>query len=163
MANSKKISTKYKYRYPTRKRSKLKPYQTLPFSKIIITIIILSIIAVFLALTLALIFKPENQVKLKISGLVSDYYENFLYQESVNPDNSPSIDQPNKDLLKYEEYGFTPVLLRQIIFQNHKELTDDDYFILDYCDENNTSVKYFPESPYTKTSYHTEITYSCNF
>lgn len=146
-----------------KKSSKLKPYQALPFPKIIIVIIVIAIFLVFLALLLALIFKPENQVKLKISNLSSSYYENFLYKESVNPEGAPSIEQPNSDLIRYTEQGFAPVLLRQLIFQDHEELTSDDYYILEYCDENNTYVQFYPEAPYTKTSYRTETTYSCNF
>lgn len=133
-----------------------------PFKKIIIVIICLSMIAVALAVAIPLIFSEENLTKEKLNHLAEDYYENYLYEGFINSDKT------NKDNLEeamkvYAERGFSHILLRQILLHESYKDSEDAKFLRESCDENRTIIKFFPESPYTKESYRTEITYSCNF
>ena len=144
----------------TPKRQKAKTSS--PFKKIIIVIICLAMVSVALAVALPLIFSEENLTKQKLNFLAEDYYENHLYEDFIN---SGKVDKNNlEDAMKiYSERGFTHILLRQILLHESYKDSDDAKFLRESCDENRTIIQFFPESPYTKKSYHTKITYSCNF
>ena len=128
---------------------------------IIFIIITAAMIAVIVSVVCIFLFKPENTVKAKISELSSDYYENYLYQ-SLDP-NSLSSEEFSKSMQKYEKTGLTITTLRQILLYDHKKNAKDAPFLKKYCDEDSTYIKYYPEYPYSKTSYRTEYTYSCEF
>ena len=126
--------------------------------KTIIAVIILAVVAVITLLVCKLVFNTEYELKTKISQLSSEYYEDYYY---------PKISKSDKDLSKlleqYTETGFARVSLRQLILSNSKITSKEKNFLLDRCNQNSTFVQFFPESPYDKTSYRVEYTYSCKF
>lgn len=144
----------------TRKKHYYKPSSKKPDSsfvpKIIIAIVIIAMIVVVVATIMFLVFTKENRIKPKIEALATSYYEDNLYEKFVNPTNSTEM------LQKYDKTGLPLVQLRQLIFTSDLEKTEIEQ-IRNACDENKTYVKYFPEPPYSKTSYHIEYTYNCNF
>ena len=128
---------------------------------IIFIIIVLSMIAVIVTTICAVVFKPENTVKDKISELSADYYENYLYQK-FDFDDISSEDLANF-MQKYEKTGLTATTLRQLLLYDHQKNAEYAPFLKKYCDEDTTYIKFYPEHPYSKTSYRVEYTYSCEF
>ena len=130
---------------------------------VIIMVIILAMITVVIGLVFAIYTKPENLVKSKISALATDYYENYLYQEYAATSASSSTEDLAKVMSKYEEYGISPLALRQILLYDYQKNANTITLVQKYCDENRTSIKYFPEPPYSQNSYHIEYSYACDF
>ena len=126
--------------------------------KTIITIIILAIITVATSVICSLIFNTEYQIKNKISHLASEYYENHFYSNISKSDGNPA-----EALERYTDTGLAKVSLRQLVLSNPNVSNDEKDFLYQHCNENSTSVQFFPESPYDKKSYRTEYTYSCKF
>ena len=128
-----------------------------PIQKLTLAVIILAIFTVIIAVICALIFDTERAVKSTISSLATDYYENYFYE---------NISTGNKDMTKtmekFADTGFSKVTLRQLLLYNQQNSNYKD-LLLKHCDENTTSVTFYPESPYSKTSYRTEYSYSCSF
>ncbi len=128
--------------------------------RITIITIIFAVTAVFSAIIYLLEYPPEHQVKTKIDELASDYYENIFYPNLTDPANSEGTLE--KTLSKYVGKGLSRVYLRQfLLLEEIDDKTSD--FIKKYCDENSTYVIFYPEPPYQKEDYHTEVTYSCSF
>ena len=129
-----------------------------PAKKIIITVITLVALAVVITLIHVWNFDTKYQVEAKIADLTTVYYEDYFY---------PNIFSGNvnmSDVLgEFKDSGLTPVSLRQLILSNPSVSSSEAKFIRDYCDENSTSVQFFPEPPYEKDSYHAEFTYSCKY
>ena len=142
------------------KKSK-KSQDSLLYQKIIITIILVSMIVILIAVLISFLFKPENLVKSKISNLSSNYYENYLY-DGLNDSANFSGDYKST-LEKYKDTGLTYITLRQLILHNKEENASTGEYIKEYCDEEKTTIKFFPEEPYGKTNYHIEYHYVCNF
>lgn len=117
-------------------------------------LVIISIIASF-------IYSPENVVHSSVESLAKDYYENYIYSEIENSDNPDST--PEKALSSYQKHGLTPVKLRQILLHHEKQNAKILTFIENYCDINQTNIRYYPDPPYGKTDYHVSYVYSCNF
>ncbi len=130
--------------------------------QIVVLIVIIASMFIVIAMSIfALLFKPENTVKAKISELSSDYYENYLYQ---NFDfNNFSSEELANFMQKYENKGLTAITLRQILLHDYQKNAEFAPLLKKYCDEDSTYVKFYPEPPYSKTSYRTEYTYSCDF
>ncbi len=138
------------------RKSKKKPLSS-------IQILIISIIAFLFVLIIgyiifSLLSTTENITKSKFEKLASTYYENYLYEEVSNKNSDPT-----KVLEEYDGVGLSTVYLRQILYYEGQTDTEAVEYLSEHCDENNTSVKFYPESPYKKTSYHAEYSYSCDF
>ena len=129
-----------------------------PAQKIILVVIILAVLSVIVSTFYAFTVDNEQITKNKISDLASEYYEHYFYP-------SMSIDEDRLDevMSRYTEIGINSTSLRQIILSTNNNRSATADFIRKYCDENSTIVKFFPEPPYTNTSYHTEYSYSCSF
>ena len=117
---------------------------------------------VVVALIIPLIFSEENLTKQKLDSMAEDYYKNHLYSDFIN---SGKFDSENLEetMQIYAERGFSHVFLRQILLHEAYRDTEDAKFLREACDENKTIIQFFPDAPYTKESFHTKITYSCNF
>jgi len=136
-----------------------KPISTI--QKIILGVIGAAFIAVVIAALSVILNRPENVITSKIESLSSDYYENYLYQEIVNSDQfSGNIDET---LQKYVEVGFSPITLRELLLHDTEKTKDIAPLIKEHCDENRTIIKFFPEAPFSKTSYRVNYSYSCDF
>ena len=149
---------KSKKRHPKSKKPHYNPIQ-----KIILSIIFAVIIIVAITLIVAIFLKPENLVKSKISSLASDYYENYFYENLINSEKYNQINNLDEIMGKYQQSGLSSLTLRQLLLYDNQKNSDVAPFLKKYCNEENTYVKFYPEPPYSKTSYRTEYTYSCNF
>ena len=129
--------------------------------KIILGVIIITSLAVIIATASVLLSKPENTIKSKIEALASDYYENYLYQGILDsPRFSGNIEET---LGQYVDIGLSAVTLRELLLHDLEKSADSRPLIEKYCDSGKTTIKYFPEAPFSKTSYRTEYSYSCEF
>lgn len=127
--------------------------------KMIIGIIIATSTIIIAALIILFFSNPERNVKNQISSLASDYYENYLYEKTISANKNTD---PSEIFGDYEKSGLSTVYLRQLLYYktHDKKIID---FLKEYCDENHTSVKFYPEPPYSKNSYRADFTYSCEF
>ena len=128
--------------------------------KTIFSVIIIAIFVVVISAIVLLFANDETRVKSNISKLASDYYENYFY---VNLTSSPKFKDLDSTMSKYQEHGFAPISLNELLLYGNQKNEDYSDFLTKYCDRNQTYIKFYPDSPYTKESYHTEYSYSCNF
>lgn len=131
--------------------------------KISLIIVCSAMALVVLALIILPFVKDENLAKSKIDQLARDYYENYFYDDYTNSAKFQQLENKEETMQKYSERGFSRLTLRQLILQDYDKNAETATFLREICDENKTYIQFFPEAPYTKTSYHTKITYSCNF
>ena len=147
---NKKIHSSFKI--PQKRLSKIQ--------KLIISVIVILFLLVTLSLLFVFLNKPENLIKSKISSLASSYYENYLYEKIGKHSKTGSAAEVLKD---YNETGLSSVYLSQLLLYDNQIDTETVKYLSNRCDENKTAVKFFPEPPYSKTSYHTEYFYTCDF
>lgn len=129
--------------------------------RIILSVIAITIVVVAVSLISSLILEPKRQTEARITELTKAYYEDFVYQELLNA--SDFSGDPQKSLEKYTESGLAPVTLRQLILVNHEKNAEDARYLANYCDEDGTVIRFYPEPPFAKTSYHYKIDYACKF
>jgi hypothetical protein len=156
--NQKTFSSNSKIKTSTSKKTRTSS----PFKKISIIIIVVAMLLVIIALIIPLIFNEENLTKQKLDSITKDYYENHLYSDFINSDKFDK-DNLEESMQIYAERGFSHLLLRQILLHEAYRDTEDAKFLREACDENKTIIQFYPDAPYTKESFHTKITYSCNF
>lgn len=116
----------------------------------IIAVICLAIITVIIAALCKFLLNDEKISKDSMNAMAAKYYENSLY-ESLTSD----------VMDKYSQRGFAPVYLRQLLIDESDQSTVN--LIRKHCDENTTSVKFYPDPPYDKKSYRMEFQYDCDF
>ena len=134
-----------------------------PTQKIILGVIAAASLVVVIGIIIALFFNNENMVKSKISALANDYYENYFYKNLTSSEKFKKIKDLDAAMEKYHTNGLSPVTLRNLLlYDDQKNIEFSDY-LTKYCDENATTVKFYMDPPYNQKSYHTEITYACNF
>ena len=131
-----------------------------PAQKIIISVIVILFVLLSSTILFAFLNKPENVIKSKISTLATDYYENYLYEKISNHNESNSA---SRALEGSEKYGLATTPLSQLLFYDKKIDQETIKYLTSHCDENKTTVKFYPEPPYSKTSYHIEFFYTCDF
>lgn len=155
------VSSKSSHRAKTRHRGK-QCNNCLPWLRGLILVVILAATAAIITIIImANISKPENQISSRITALASDYYENTFYENLITSDKYSG--DPEQALSKYTDYGLSPVTLRQLLLNDQVKTAEDAKYLLEYCDENRTSVKFHPDPPYSRTDYHIEYTYSCEY
>ena len=128
--------------------------------KATIAIIMISVVAVSIALLSTLLLTPERRIKGRIESMAKEYYETYFYDyftQEIPAANLESV------LEKYTERGFSEVQLRQILFYNNGKNAAAADEIGKYCDLNGTNVRFIPDKPFGATNYHAEYNYSCNF
>lgn len=130
---------------------------------ITLAIIIISIIVVFISLIAAIIMQPERQIHGTIEKLASEYYEDYYYEIIINSEEFKNQPDLNSVLGKYQEKGFSAIPLSELLLYDSQKNQAYANFLTKYCDENETTIKFYPDPPFEKTSYHTEYSYSCNF
>ena len=126
---------------------------------VILTVIVITTFIVCATILLTFFLDPARQVESKINSLATNYYEKVFYEDL-------NINNPNDAataLEKYQTTGLSTVTLRQLLLSDVGKNTNDADYLLKYCDAEATRVKFYPDPPFTRTSYHIEYTYSCNF
>ena len=140
------------------------PIYTYPFvKKIVLSIILIATIIVVVAAVTPLFYNKQKSVESQISSLATDYYENYFYKNLSSSEDFTKIEDLDSAMEKYRTHGFAAVTLRQLLLYDNQKNANYTDFLTKYCDENSTSVRFYPEPPYDKTSYHAEYTYSCAF
>lgn len=123
--------------------------------KIIIGVISLAIVTVAAALIMAWVLAPERMIERQITDLTNNYYREYFYPEIEK--NASDLETTMK---KYEETGFTEVSLLQLMAED----SDGEFEkLLEYCDEDDTTVVFYPVAPYGEGDYKVEYRYSCSF
>ena len=125
----------------------------------ILAVIILAMMVVVLATLFALQNTPEHAVKRKVEEIARDYYENYFY-ESVLKHGTAEIDEVLK---RYEEPGFSKVSLEQLTLYDNAKYAKVRPALEAYCDLGQSSIKIFPVSPFGRSDYRIEYSYSCTF
>ncbi len=135
-------------------------FRDLTAKKVILSVIITTTVVVCVGILSAIFADPERRIDSSFKTLAADYYENIFYADLTASENYSG--NPKAALEKYQTTGITSVTLRQLSLSDRtdKNLTD---LLLEYCDADNTVVTFFPEPPYSKTSYRAEYFYSCDF
>ena len=121
-----------------------------PFGKVILGVIFSIALIVIISVVTSYYSQPEKLVQSELESLSSEYYENYFYKDVTD----------SNALAKYEKSGLANITLRQLLLTEHQSATSN---LEKYCDINSTYVKFYPESPYKNTSYHTKFNYSCNY
>lgn len=130
----------------------------------ILSVIILAMLVVILCVLMQVFVDKESTVKHKIEEISADYYENYYY-DSINKDTSTDSEEnlPSNILEKYHERGLVIVPLRQLLLFDNRRHLDSAALLTEYCDENTTYIRIYPDPPYGKKDYHVEYNYSCTF
>lgn len=132
-------------------------------SIIVLIVIMLTSITITVAFLFPIFFSAEKIVKDQINSMSKDYYENHLYKNLVQTKNSSDPTVFEETMQKYQKNGFSMVHLRQLLLYDDKKNAPSSKLVTEYCDENKTYIKFYPEPPFERTSYRIEYTYSCNF
>lgn len=106
-------------------------------------------------------FNPKAVVDREISALAKEYYEDYLYEKLIGNNTGDDI---AKELKRYKESGVSPTYLRQLLLYDSGRRKDaSSYFDQENfkCDSNKTYVRYYPDEPYQKNSYHFDIKLVC--
>ncbi|MBR2998489.1 hypothetical protein IKF34_01800 [Candidatus Saccharibacteria bacterium] len=131
--------------------------------KIALAAISISMFVVFLSILSSVLFSPERTTKNLLSKLASEYYENYFYAKFIDANPSITTKELEDILGKYQTSGLAAIPLRQLLLYDNQKNAASAPKLEKYCDTNNTYMKFYPEPPYSKTSYRTEYFYSCNF
>lgn len=143
------------------KKSRYARYNLKGIKGTVIAVIILAMLAVILAVLTTLFYTPERVIKTKIEDIARDYYENYFYQDIVNYKTTQT--QLEKTMKKYENNGFSRIALSQLLIYDSQKHADAADIIKNYCDENTTSIQFFPTAPYGQKDYRINYYYSCEF
>lgn len=129
---------------------------------LVISIICATTIAAITSIIVIFLNHRPIDIQSEIASISAEYYEQYFFpdlEQSIHiHSNSPIADT----LSQYTATGLSRVPLRQIIAHTHHDETIVHY-ITTHCDENTTFVHFFPEPPFTSSSYHITYDYSCNF
>ena len=148
--------------YTSRKRSAMwKKNDNIVVRRVILTVIGVAIAVVVVGVIYSLVWSPEKATKAKLDEMAREYYEGFTYENLIN--GAMSQEEIEGVMDKYKVRGFAPVYLRQLLLYNNQENMKEAGFVKNYCDENLTYVKIYPEAPYDKKSYRVEYKYVCEW
>ncbi len=123
--------------------------------------VIVSAIMVAVSIFVTVYFNPARVANRNFEKIARDYYENYYYDKLTQSSSSEA--ELEEIVGKYEESGFAPVLLRQLLLYNNKKNSEyEKYFTGSYkCDKNKSSAKFYPEKPYGRTDYRLEVNLQC--
>ena len=127
----------------------------------ILAVILLAMLSVILALLLTVFMNPERVSTIKIESIATDYYENHYYDRLLTY--ATTNDALESLMSRYTNSGFSKVTLKQLLlFDNKRHFADSDY-LSRYCDLDATYIQIFPDSPFSRTDYHIDYHYACEF
>ena len=143
------------------RRSRFSRTRTSTIKNIVLIVIFALIITVGVAIVAAFLSQPELQIKQKFETIANNYYENTIYESILSSDQFSG--NPADALEKNSGRGLALVTLRQIILLDETVPADVASYLEKYCDINKTFVRFYPQSPFSRTDYRAEYTYDCNF
>ncbi|MBQ3432996.1 hypothetical protein IJG22_01715 [Candidatus Saccharibacteria bacterium] len=129
--------------------------------RVVLWVITATIVVVIAGLIASFFCNNERMTQRKIDEMAREYYEEFVYQNLIN--GAMSQEEIADVMGRYEKYGFAPVSLRQLLLYDGRKNMEEGGFVKNYCDENETKVKVYPEAPYDKKSYRIEYEYRCEY
>ena len=129
--------------------------------RVVVGVIVATIVVVIVGLIASFFCNNERITQKKIDEMAREYYEGFIYPNLIN--GSMSQSEIAEAMKRYEKWGFAPVALRQLLLYDGKKNMQEGGFVKNYCDENNTKAKIYPEAPYDKKSYRIEYEYKCEY
>ncbi|MBQ6414293.1 hypothetical protein IJI28_01580 [Candidatus Saccharibacteria bacterium] len=148
--------------YTLQKRSAMrKRNDNIVVRRVVLTVIGVAVAVVVAGVIYSLVWSPEKATKAKLDEMAREYYEGFTYENLIN--GAMSQEEIEGVMDKYKVRGFAPVYLRQLLLYNDRENMKEAGFVKNYCDENLTYVKIYPEAPYDKKSYRVEYNYTCEW
>ena len=121
--------------------------------KATIVIILVSVVAVSVAVIASVLITPENKIKGRIESMAREYYETYLYDHFTG---SIPAGEVENILRNYTERGFSEVPLRQILFYDGGKNSAAADEIGKYCNLNSTRMRFIPDEPFGPTNYHVE-------
>ena len=145
----------------TRRWASFRKNDSIVVRRVMIGVIVTAIVVVVISLVGSLLLNRERVVKAKLDVMAKEYYEGYIYEHLIN--GAMSQDEIEKAMERYVDWGFAPVNLRQLLLYDNQRNIQEAGFVREYCDENNTSVKFYPEAPYDKKSYRLEYDYKCEW
>ena len=129
--------------------------------KSIIIITVLVVIVVAVAVVCSFLLQPDRLVTQKTEAIAADYYEKYFYEHMLQSDGYNG--DPSAALSKYHAAGLSSNTLEQIILLLGYDSSDDAKYLRGHCDTAETAIRFYPDPPYERNSYHTDIVYSCDF
>ena len=129
--------------------------------RVVFGVIIATIVIVVVGLVVSFLCSNERITQRKIDEMTREYYEDYIYPNTIN--GAMSQDDINRVMGRYERWGFTQVSLRQLLLYDGRKNMKEGGFVKNYCDENETKAKIYPEAPYDKKSYRIEYEYKCEY
>ena len=130
----------------------------------ILTVIVLAMMTVVLAVLAQSMMTPENTVKRKVESIAADYYERYYYDlilsQNAADEGSEAIAQIME---RYVGPGFAKVPFSQLTLYDGQKHAEAAKVLNEYCDEDQSYVKIYPDAPFARKDYHVEYYYSCNF
>ena len=142
-------------------RTNRKAVDTTVVRRVIVAVIVILVVVVGVALASVLLLNPKRLATNKIEEMAKEYYEEFTYDGLV--ENVGTGDELREAMEKYTTRGFASVSLRQLLLYDNQKNLKDGGFLREMCDENTTSVKFYPEEPFDRHSYRIEYKLDCDF
>lgn len=147
----------------TKMNAKVKKRNEAVFARKFVTIgVLVSAVMVGVSLFVTVYFDPERVAQRKFEEMATTYYEDYYYDKFMETIDEGLFEEKMK---LFEETGFQPVLLRQLLlYQNGKFADYKKYFEKEgyKCDKNKTSAKFYPVAPYGKKDYTVKYDYNCS-
>ncbi len=140
-------------------KHKRKKLQTLGWSDwALVGIVLVSTVAIVLALCTWLIDTPQEKAEKEMARLSDDYYVEYLYPRLLG-----MMSEPVENLEKYKTAGVPTTYLRQLLhYDNDKHADLAEVFEAVQCDTNQTGVRYYPVEPYGPRDYTVKYTWKCD-
>lgn len=136
-------------------------YDNSKIRKIMIGVVCAAMLMVVVAMICGIFFNNERMTKKKLDQMASEYYEGYIYENLIH--GAMSKEEIENVMKRYVTKGFAPVNLRQLLLYDGRKNAKDAEFVKKFCDENETSVKFYPEEPYDKKAYRMEYRYGCEW
>ena len=144
------------------KPHKLSLVQKITISSIITAALSVISISIYIVTNILPTTDTAGVIESYIHNISADYYETYFFPDLASSIHSHSSSDISTVLSEYTDTGFAKVPLRQILLHSNTD-SSVTALISEYCDISFTFVHFFPESPFTATSYHSSYDYSCNF
>ena len=140
---------KSKHTKPSIRRKRLSTVQ-----KTILLVILANVALVIFCVVFVETHTPQNTVTSNLETIAKDYYENYFF---------PKLDASTETMDKYHQRGFSSVSLQHLLIYDGQKNAHLTNTFSDYCDLNRTTIKIYPDPPYTKDSYHIDYKYVCTY
>lgn len=146
----------------SRRRAK-KPERSFSDVARVVAIATVIISALTLAVNIAMneFFREDRVAERALAALAKDYYENYYFDRF-----SESTSDLSDAFEKYSTIGFPSVSLRQLLLVDNRRFAPYAYSFKNSryaCNQELTTVKIYPKSPYGKTDYDIKLNLSCSW